>query len=510
MIAANRVSSFKVVKLSTVSCAFALCLPGLATAETWQFDPAMDLKFGYDDNIRLREIDDAAQETVVGGSLEIARLSEISETRAYLRGSYIAYSSADDSTLDDADIIQVGFQTKRKMSELSGLKLNLEYILDTVGGSSRIDEINPIDNGVDIIEGVVSDQIDRDRVKVAPRWEMELSELGKIALDYSYEDVEFGNNSGSFLRDYDWHRFGAEYAYKRTDTATWKPRLEFVAYESEDGDEVESIQFRLGYEKSLSETSKVWLNIGMHQTELTAIPADVLNLNGNSVEVASVETEENGLLFDLNYRKNTERTEGDCIDCKQCVHVCPTGIDIRNGTQLECINCLECVDACPTVMGKLGKPSLVQWSSTNTIKKDIPTKVFRKQTIMYGIALIIVVALLIIMGGKKEYMLLNVNKTTQLYKVKENHVVTNNFLLLFQNTESEKLTFNLEVIDHPEIKIKRFKPFTLSPGKMAKKVLILETNKILVNDATKDTPITVTLKAYAKENGKAIGYSSYG
>ena len=123
---------------------------------------------------------------------------------------------------------------------------------------------------------------------------------------------------------------------------------------------------------------------------------------------------------------------------------------------------------------------------------------------MYAVALIVVIGLLFVMGGKKEYMLLNVNKTTQLYKVKENHVVTNNFLLLFQNTESEKLTFNLEILDHPDIEIKRFKPFTLSPGKMAKKVVILETNKVLVNDATKDTPITVTLKAYATENPEKV------
>ena len=194
----------------------------------------------------------------------------------------------------------------------------------------------------------------------------------------------------------------------------------------------------------------------------------------------------------------------ECTTCEACVTVCPTHIDIRKGTQLECINCLECVDACTTVMGKLGKPSLVQWSSTNTIKRDIPTKVIRKQTIMYAVALLIVIALLFVMGGKKEYMLLNVNKTTQLYKVKENQVVTNNFLLLFQNTESKPLTFNLEVLNHDDIEIKRFKPFTLSPGKMAKKVVILETKKVLVKDETKDTPIMVTLKAYAQEDPEKV------
>ena len=194
----------------------------------------------------------------------------------------------------------------------------------------------------------------------------------------------------------------------------------------------------------------------------------------------------------------------ECTTCESCVTVCPTHIDIRKGLQLECINCLECVDACTTVMGKLGKPSLVQWSSTNEIKNDIPTKMLRKSTIMYSVALLLVVALLFVMGGEKEYMLLNINKTTQLYKVKEDNVVANNYVLLFQNTESKPLTYELELIDNPDIKISRFEPFTLSPGKLAKKVVILETDKVLVNDKSKDTPITVTLKAYAQEDPEKV------
>ena len=202
--------------------------------------------------------------------------------------------------------------------------------------------------------------------------------------------------------------------------------------------------------------------------------------------------------------KDLPETSNECTTCESCVTVCPTHIDIRKGLQLECINCLECVDACTTVMGKLGKPSLVQWSSTNAIKNDIPTKMVRKSTIMYFFALLTVIGLLFVMSGEKEYMLLNVNKTTELYKVKENNVVSNNFLLLFQNTESKPLTYNLEIIDHEDIKIARFEEFTLSPGKMAKKVVVLETDKILVNDNTKDTPITITLKAYAKEDPEKV------
>lgn len=82
-------------------------------------------------------------------------------------------------------------------------------------------------------------------------------------------------------------------------------------------------------------------------------------------------------------------------------------------------------------------------------------------------------------------MLLNVNKDTELYKIKDGNVVSNNYLLLFQNTESKTLTYELEIVDNPDIKITRFEPFTLSPGKMAKKVVILETDKLLVDNNLK-------------------------
>jgi cytochrome c oxidase accessory protein FixG len=61
---------------------------------------------------------------------------------------------------------------------------------------------------------------------------------------------------------------------------------------------------------------------------------------------------------------------GDCIDCHQCVAVCPTGIDIRNGTQMECVNCTACIDACDNVMTKIGKPrGLVRFASLNGIER---------------------------------------------------------------------------------------------------------------------------------------------
>ena len=205
-------------------------------------------------------------------------------------------------------------------------------------------------------------------------------------------------------------------------------------------------------------------------------------------------------------QKDLADENNECTTCQHCVTVCPTHIDIRKGTQLECINCLECVDACTTVMGKLGKESLVQWTSMNAIHENKPTKLLRKTTYMYGAAIIAIFVMLFVMGGEKENMLLNINKTTQLYRVKADNEVTNSYYMLFQNTQSKKHTFKIEVVGKyaDKFKIKRFKSVTINPGKLVKELVILSTKEKLVDDNTKDTPLKVNLKAYAEEDPKNI------
>ncbi len=70
----------------------------------------------------------------------------------------------------------------------------------------------------------------------------------------------------------------------------------------------------------------------------------------------------------LEEREETQK--GDCIDCKSCVTVCPTNIDIRNGTQMECINCTACIDACNGVMDRIKKPrGLIRYDSEKGISR---------------------------------------------------------------------------------------------------------------------------------------------
>ena len=87
---------------------------------------------------------------------------------------------------------------------------------------------------------------------------------------------------------------------------------------------------------------------------------------------------------------------GDCIDCTLCVQVCPTGIDIRNGTQLECVNCTACIDACDKVMDKIGRPrGLIRYDSENGIKSK-KKFTFTRRAKAYSVVLVALVVLVVL------------------------------------------------------------------------------------------------------------------
>ncbi len=102
-------------------------------------------------------------------------------------------------------------------------------------------------------------------------------------------------------------------------------------------------------------------------------------------------------------KKGETQNYGDCIDCNLCVDVCPTGIDIRNGTQLECVNCTACIDACNTVMDKINRPKgLIRYASKNEIETS-KRSIFTPRAISYTMVLILLTTVI-------TYMLLNRSK----------------------------------------------------------------------------------------------------
>lgn len=109
-----------------------------------------------------------------------------------------------------------------------------------------------------------------------------------------------------------------------------------------------------------------------------------------------------------------EVVKGDCVACNACVVVCPTGIDIRNGTQLECINCTACMDACDAVMDRVKKPrGLIRYASEKGIAEGV-NKIFNARSIAYSAfltLLLVVVASLFTLRSDVEATILRVPGT---------------------------------------------------------------------------------------------------
>jgi len=192
-------------------------------------------------------------------------------------------------------------------------------------------------------------------------------------------------------------------------------------------------------------------------------------------------------------------SSAECTLCDACVKVCPTHIDIKKGiSQLECINCLECADACTIVMAAYDKPSLISWTNMEANKEKRKPKYLRPRILVYIFALLSLTVGLFVMGSQKEYMLLNINRTTQLYKVKDNNTVENAYTFLFQNTDSKDHEYYFRVLNNDNIIIKRpTKSFLLKSDRKIRKIVVLKTNEVLVKDNTKDTPIAIKIEAYA-------------
>ena len=187
----------------------------------------------------------------------------------------------------------------------------------------------------------------------------------------------------------------------------------------------------------------------------------------------------------------------ECTTCEACVKVCPTHIDIRKGLQVECINCLECSDACATVMGKLGKESLINWGSTNKVINRKNISIFTKRNITYFVSLFLALFLAFYFSLEKEDFVANINKTTELYKIDENKNISNNYIVTIHNTQDKTLTFDINVLDKENFKVKKFDEVSLEAGKKAKKILIIEK---INNNKNKNNTISIEISTLDKQH----------
>ncbi len=151
------------------------------------------------------------------------------------------------------------------------------------------------------------------------------------------------------------------------------------------------------------------------------------------------------------FRKKDDRAatgKGDCIDCFACVHVCPTGIDIRNGTQLECVNCTACIDACDSMMDAVDLPKgLIRYASEENIEKNKKFEFsprLKGYTVVLGILISVLIGMLFLRNDV-EARILRLPGT--LYERKAENMISNVYTYKLVNKtvdEIEDVTFNLK------------------------------------------------------------------
>ncbi len=182
------------------------------------------------------------------------------------------------------------------------------------------------------------------------------------------------------------------------------------------------------------------------------------------------------------FRKNEDRQalgHGDCIDCFQCVHVCPTGIDIRNGTQLECVNCTACIDECDTIMEKINLPKgLIRYASEDNIERNAKFT-FNPRLKGYSAVLVILTGVFIGMLFLRNDLEANILRLPgQLYEHKEGNMISNVYTYKLINKTSKDIdNVSFKLLSHEgKIDLVSHRSFEVPAQQLAEGTLFIEIN----------------------------------
>ncbi|MBK8070052.1 MAG: 4Fe-4S binding protein [Rhodanobacteraceae bacterium] len=166
---------------------------------------------------------------------------------------------------------------------------------------------------------------------------------------------------------------------------------------------------------------------------------------------------------------------GDCIDCKACVLVCPTGIDIRDGLQYECIGCAACIDACDEVMDKVGYPRGLVRYSTDHAMHGKPTKVIRKRTVFYAFVLLGIISALAYSLATRIPLIVDVIRDRgELYRESAQGMIENSYQLKVMNKSEQPRSFRVTLVEPEGVRIVGVTELDVNAGTIRNLPLTLE------------------------------------
>ena len=184
--------------------------------------------------------------------------------------------------------------------------------------------------------------------------------------------------------------------------------------------------------------------------------------------------------------------KGDCIDCHQCVQVCPTGIDIRNGTQLECINCTACIDVCDHMMESVGlEKGLVRFVSENGIKTRKPFQWTRRVKAYTILLLALFGTLTLLILSRNDFQTTIIRQRGSTYQIDQHGHITNIYEVNVLNKTHSVYSIQFKLQNAKgEIQTVK-KDLILKPESEMKERLIMRCPRVYIGNKTKKIKVEI-------------------
>ena len=191
---------------------------------------------------------------------------------------------------------------------------------------------------------------------------------------------------------------------------------------------------------------------------------------------------------------------GDCVACRQCVVVCPTGIDIRNGTQMECVNCTACIDACDSIMDKVGRPrGLIRFASLNNIERGEPQRFTARMKLYAGILAGLIALFLFLVFTRAAVETTMLRAPGALFQQTPEGKIQNLYTIKVINKTSHDLPVELKLENIPgTVRLMGASPFNVPKEKLAQTSVLIELDPAALTGAS------TKLKLGIYSNGKRL------
>lgn len=211
-----------------------------------------------------------------------------------------------------------------------------------------------------------------------------------------------------------------------------------------------------------------------------------------------------------NIDKSVAKFSGACVDCDQCLAVCPTGIDIREGQQVGCITCGLCIDACDMVMNKLKQPiGLIRYASLNQLNGHSGKPMFQRAPVWLAIVLIIssIISTIYGLNTMSEAELSVIDSRKPMYVLMSDNSIQNRFQIRIFNKSKQNQRYHINVNGITEMRVEGTqKPLLVKSGKMATTTVTVRVKKDAIRQSL--TPLIFNIRNTNAADAQPIEYKS--